>query len=222
MELEKENIEGDMLHKYSIFTRGCFDCLHLGHFVLLTSFLLESSKLLKCKISDIKFLLSLSSQGAEIAKSIKYNDSEELRYKNLKNTNLLNEITIDRHTMPIFEKISNEIKCFCIGSDQDSRDTFKKVIKKCDNLGIFIIKLPSKIPGISSTLIRERIKKYNESVIDARKFLESNIIFDEKIRNNILILKEKDVINNRILKYFNLDSNARTQKMRKEFCKKYI
>ena len=184
--------------------------------------MIESSKLLKCKISDIKFILSLASQEAQIAKSIKYIDSEKVRYKNLKNTKLINEITIDRHTIPIFDKISNEIKIFCIGNDQDSRDTFKKVIKKCEDLGIFVIKLPSKISGISSTLIRERIKKYHESVIDARKILESNIIFDEKIRNNILILKAENVINDRILKYFNLDSNARTEKMKEEFCKKYI
>ena len=161
----------------------------------------------------------MASQEAEIAKSIKYIDSEEIRYKNLKNTNLINEITIDRHTMPIFDKISNDIKCFCIGNDQDSRDTFKKVIKKCENLGIFVIKLPSKVSGISSTLIRERIKISNENVIEARKYLESNIIFDEKIRNNILVLTEENIINNRILKYFNLDSNARTQKMKEELSK---
>ena len=174
-----------MLPKYSIFTRGCFDCLHLGHFILLSSFLVESSKILKCKISEIKFVLSLASQECEATKSTKYIDSEKLRYKNLKNTNLINTISIDRHTMPIFDKISHEIKCFCIGNDQDSRDTFKKVIKKCESLNILVIKLPKKISGISSTLIRERVKKLNENTLEARKNLESNIIFDEKIRNNI-------------------------------------
>ena len=58
--------------KYTIFTRGCFDCLHLGHFVLLTTMLVECSKLLKCSPLDIDFLISLAGQNVEKFKNIKF------------------------------------------------------------------------------------------------------------------------------------------------------
>ncbi|HSQ97722.1 MAG TPA: hypothetical protein VLL98_03305 [Rickettsiales bacterium] len=207
----------DKPKRYAIFTRGCFDCLHLGHFVLLTSFLVESSKILKCNLSDIDFYLSLASQDAEIAKGIKYHDTQDTRYQNLLNTKLLYNITVDRHTMPIFDTISSKMNCFCIGNDQDSRTTFQTVIEKCHKLGVFVLKLPSKVSGISSTIIRNRIKTFNEDTYVARKNIESDLIFDEETRKNILLLKEVGIIDDSVLKYFNLDSNARTRKMREVF-----
>jgi FAD synthase len=209
-----------MSERYVVFTRGCFDCLHLGHFSLLASMLVESSKILNCSPCNIEFNLSIASQKTEISKNIKYNDSEEIRLNNIKKLGLIKEATVDLRTLFRIRKLyKKNLKCFCIGSDQDRREPFMSIITECKQKNIMVLKISNKVNGISSTMIRNLMTEKSLNAHEARIELESDIILDNKIRNDILFLKNKKIINKQILEYFNLDDEIMTQRMRNEISK---
>ncbi len=201
--------------KHTIFTRGCFDCLHLGHFVLLTTMLVESSKILSCSPYEINFLLSLADQETEKFKNTNFINTEDERRNNLIYSGIVDEVIIHGSSHKVLSDNISRIKCFCIGFDQDEICIFQKMVKTCEENNIITLKLSSRLPNISSTLIRKEINEKSISYIEAKRNIESQIILDRKSRDNILLLKELGIISNRHLEFFNLDSEAKTLAMKK-------
>lgn len=190
--------------KYTIFTRGCFDCLHLGHFVLLTTMLVECSKLLKCSPLDIDFLISLAGQNVEKFKNIKFVNTEEERKNNLLKTEIINNVIISNSSKYVLIKNIDKIKCFCIGEDQEKIPIFQEMIDTCKAKNINILKLPSKILNVSSTLIRKEMFEKKINYIEAKKNIEAKAILNNDSLENILMLKKLNMISESCLDFFNI------------------
>ncbi len=198
----------DILNKkdkvYNIFTKGSFDCVHLGHFILFANIKYEAAKFFCCPIRNIKLTALLSFQDGGKHKNANYLQAEEERKKAVLSTGLVDSVEFCMETDIFVRENLDRIDMFAFGFDQAQTRYFKKIIAFLNENKTPMCILNKRDVNLSSTIVRNGVANNKISVAKSRKMMEENYKLPKKDSFIISLLRLYSFIDDEKMRLFNL------------------
>ncbi len=185
------------------FVKGSFDCVHMGHFLMLCDAKMIASWKLNRKYHDTKLTAVLSQQDGGKHKGVEYLQPQSERENAVLGTGVVNKTDFCDDTKLFVLQNANDIDLFIFGADQNN-SYFKGVEDICKRLHIKTANLSSRYADISSTKIREKSIYNNMSYQEAKSYVEQNTPISTENRKKLKYLKCKAAINKENLDNFNI------------------
>lgn len=164
-----------------VITYGTFDLFHKGHYNILK----------RAKEYGDYLIVGVTGENYDIGRGkLSVHDTLAKRIENVKNTGLVDEIIVEEYLgQKIGDIIKYDIDTFVIGNDWEGK--FDHLSRYCNMVYL------ERTKGISSTQLREEIKKYNIGIIcdmdnDNQIVKEANLVNGFNVKN--LFIEDKKIL----------------------------
>ncbi len=155
-----------------VITYGTFDLFHKGHYNILK----------RAKKYGDYLIVGVTGENYDIGRGkLSVHDTLATRIENVKNTGLVDEIIVEEYLgQKIGDIIKYDIDSFVIGNDWEGK--FDHLSRYCNMIYL------ERTKGISSTQLREEIKKYSIGIIsdmddDNQIIKETNLVNGFNVKN---------------------------------------
>ncbi len=189
---------------YRVYTKGSFDCVHLGHFALFANIKRKAAEYFKCELHQISLIALLSTQDGGKHKGVEYKQSELKRKRDVLSTGIVNHVDFCEETIDFVQLNIDKIDLFAVGFDQSQTEYFDKIIRVIEDSNKGCIKMEYRLPSLSSTIIRDQVDMKETTIEAARSSIESSYKLDEESKRSIAALYLESVITSNNLEKFNL------------------
>ena len=199
----------------SAFTKGSFDCVHMGHFFMLCCAKVNAAKILHREVNDINLTAVLSQQDGGKFKGVEYAQGKGDRANEVLKTGVVNNIAFCDDTKFFVLQNMKDIDVFVFGADQNNK-YFKGVEEICVKHGIKTCRLENRYGGVSSTKIRQCMAEEGVGCELSREKIETSTTIEAEGMQAVKKMIDSGLVTLQNAKHFHVDRLLKSADKRRE------